>query len=143
EPPDGDALRRAGPFPADVPHPETSGLFLYLNTNKRALTLDLATLAGAAQLARLLVDADVLVENLGAGRLDALALPAGALPARLVVCSIPPYGQDGPKAAYQGSELTAYAAGGMMYLTGDGSREPLKQGLNQAAHLAGVNAAAS
>ena len=37
EPPHGDAARRAGPFPEDVPHPEKSGLFLSLNTNKKSL----------------------------------------------------------------------------------------------------------
>jgi crotonobetainyl-CoA:carnitine CoA-transferase CaiB-like acyl-CoA transferase len=143
EPPAGDETRRAGPFPQDEPHPEKSGHFLYLNFNKRGITLDITTDTGAALLARLLAEADVLVENLGAGKLAALPLPDGALHERLVVCSISTYGQDGPKAGYLGSEVTAYASGGMMYITGDGLREPLKQGLNQAAHLAGVNAAAA
>ncbi len=144
EPPGrGDEARRAGPFPSDEPHPEKSGLFLYLNFNKRSVTLDVETATGAALLGRLLADADILIENLGAGCLDALPLPAGALHERLVVCSISPYGQDGPKAGYLGSEISAYAAGGMMYITGDGDREPVKHGLNQAAHLAGVNAAAA
>src|SRR5207237_1517272 len=88
-------------------------------------------------------DADVLIENLGAGRLAALPLPAGALHERLIVCSISPYGQDGPKAGYLGSDVTAHASGGMMYITGQLEREPLKLALNQAAHLAGVNAAAA
>jgi crotonobetainyl-CoA:carnitine CoA-transferase CaiB-like acyl-CoA transferase len=144
EPPGvGDPARQAGPFPGDVPHPEKSGLFLYLNTTKRSVTLDAATATGAALLARLLREADVLIENLGPGRLDALPLPGDEVPARLVVCSISPYGQDGPKAGYLAGEISAYAAGGMMYITGDGSREPVKHGLNQAAHLAGVNAAAA
>ena len=38
----GDASRRRGPFPDDVPHPERSGTFLYLNTGKKGLTLNLA-----------------------------------------------------------------------------------------------------
>jgi crotonobetainyl-CoA:carnitine CoA-transferase CaiB-like acyl-CoA transferase len=143
EPPEGDEARRAGPFPGDQPHPEKSGLFLYLNFNKRAITLDSTAPTGAALLARLLADADILIENLGAGGLDALPLPPGALPERLVVCSISPYGQDGPKAGYRASEISAYASGGLMYITGDGDREPVKHGLNQAAHLAGVNAAAA
>ncbi len=144
EPPGlGDETRRSGPFPGDRPHLEKSGLFLYLNYAKRSITLDIDTVTGAARLSLLLVDADILIENLGAGRLQGLPLPEGALPDRLVVCSISPYGQDGPKASYKGSEVTAYASGGMMYITGQGEREPLKQALNQADHLSGVNAAAA
>ena len=41
EPPEGDPSRRHGPFPDDARHPERSALFLYLNTNKQSLTLDL------------------------------------------------------------------------------------------------------
>lgn len=139
----GDATRHAGPFAGDVPNAEASGLFLYLNFNKRSVTLDVTAPAGAALLARLLAEADVLIENLGPGRLDALPLPDGALRDHLVICSISPYGQDGPKAAYAASEISAYASGGMLYITGDGAREPVKHGLNQAAHLAGVNAASA
>ena len=139
----GDEARHTGPFPGDEPHPEKSGLFLYLNFNKRAITLDLSDDSGAELLARLLVGADVLIENLGPGELDLLPLPEGALHQRLVVCSISPYGQDGPKAEYLGSEITAFASGGMMYLTGGGELEPVKSSLNQAGHLSGLNAASA
>ena len=144
EPPGvGDRSRHEGPFVGDVPNPEASGLFLYLNYHKRSLTLNIAEQTGAHLLARLLEGADVLIENLGAGRLDGLPLPEDALHPRLVVSSIAGYGQDGPKSGYLASEISAYASGGMMYITGDGSREPVKHGLNQAAHLAGINAASA
>jgi crotonobetainyl-CoA:carnitine CoA-transferase CaiB-like acyl-CoA transferase len=144
EPPaSGDESRRAGPFPGDVPDIEKSGLYLYLNFNKRAVTLDVESPSGAALLARLIQDADVVIENLSAGRFDSLPLPQGAIGERLIVCSISPYGQDGPKAEYLGSELSAYASGGLMYITGEAEREPLKQALNQASHHAGVNAASA
>ena len=42
----GDPSRRQGPFPDDVPHPERSALFLYLNTNKRSVTLAPGSEAG-------------------------------------------------------------------------------------------------
>jgi len=47
EPPGvGDESRRRGPFLNDIPHPERSGLFLYLNTNKSGITLDIKTTKG-------------------------------------------------------------------------------------------------
>jgi crotonobetainyl-CoA:carnitine CoA-transferase CaiB-like acyl-CoA transferase len=142
EPPEGDPARRLGPFPDDQPHPERSGMFRYLNHGKRGVVLDLEQPTEVERLHRLLATADVVVENLGAGVFDRLT--AGReLPQRLVVCSISPFGQEGPKAGYLGSELCAYASGGMMHQTGGADRPPVKQGLHQAEHLAGVNAAAA
>ena len=46
ESPDGDVARRWGPFPGDIPHPEKSGFFHFLNTNKRGVTLDVSKDAG-------------------------------------------------------------------------------------------------
>ena len=48
EPPGGDLTRRRGPFPDDRVDPDKSGLFIYLNTNKRGVTADLATPEGRA-----------------------------------------------------------------------------------------------
>ena len=39
EPPEGEPSRRAGPFPGDIPHPEKSGEYLYLNMGKKGVTL--------------------------------------------------------------------------------------------------------
>ena len=49
EPPTGEVARKTGPFAGDVPHPEKSIPFLYLNTNKRGITLDVASDTPAAQ----------------------------------------------------------------------------------------------
>jgi len=138
----GDETRSRGPFPGDVPHPERSGMFLYLNFGKRGVTLDPGTEAGARILSALLAEADAVVENLGPGEFDRLLAP-NAIPKRLVVCSISPYGQTGPKSGRSGSEISAYASGGMMYMTGTDDRPPVKHGYNQASHLAGVNAASA
>lgn len=138
----GDSSRAMGPFPGNVPDPERSGMYLYLNFNKRGITLDLGQPEGIRLFAGLVADADVLIENLGAGELDRV-IAAIAPPRQLVVCSISPYGQDGPKAAYLGSELSAAASGGMMGITGIADHGPVKQGLHQASHLAGVTAAAA
>ena len=59
----GDISRKLGPFPGDVPHPEKSGLFLYLNTNKLGITLNINMATGREILKELLKDADVFVES--------------------------------------------------------------------------------
>ena len=53
EPPTGDPSRRVGPFPNHIPHREKSALYLYLNTSKRGVTLDLHTATGRDLLLRL------------------------------------------------------------------------------------------
>ena len=63
EPPGGDLARAHGPFKDGEPNPETSALFLYLNTNKRSVELDLGSQAGRDALLRLATDADVIIEN--------------------------------------------------------------------------------
>ncbi|TMA60512.1 MAG: CoA transferase, partial [Deltaproteobacteria bacterium] len=63
EPGGGDQARQRGPYPGHIPHPEKSGLFLYLNTNKYGVTLDLRQATGQEIFQRLLKDADVLIHN--------------------------------------------------------------------------------
>ena len=55
----GDQARTRGPFPGHSPHPEKSGLFLYLNANKFGVTLDIAKPDGMQLLERLVEQADV------------------------------------------------------------------------------------
>ncbi len=95
EPPEGDRARRRGPFPGDPfhpdVHPEKSGLFLYLNTNKRSVVLDLGTRSGRAQLDALIERTDVLIHNYPRPQLEALGLSYETLRRwrpELVMCSI-------------------------------------------------------
>ena len=67
EGPEGDEARRRGPFPDDLPDPNRSGLFLYLNVNKLGITLDIRSHLGKKLLFDLLKDADILVEKQPAG----------------------------------------------------------------------------
>ena len=62
-PGEGDPARRLGPFLNDEPHPEKSGLFLHLNTNKRGITLNLQSDTGKRIFKDLVKDADILVES--------------------------------------------------------------------------------
>jgi benzylsuccinate CoA-transferase BbsF subunit len=119
EPPSGDVARAWGPFPDDRPDPEKSGLFHFLNTNKRSVVLDLDDAGDRHRLHRLLATADVLIENQAPDRLRALGLDYTTLAAAypgLVMISITPFGQTGPYATWAGSDLNAY------HLTGASSR---------------------
>lgn len=64
EPLGGDRSRTEGPFPGDEPHPERSGRFLYLNTNKRGVALDVETEAGRELLRDLVASADIFIADL-------------------------------------------------------------------------------
>ena len=120
EGPDGDSTRRRGPFPDGRPDPEASGLFLYLNINKRGIVLDLDGEDGQRALDRMLADADVFITNLLAERLQTAGVAPAALRARhprLIVTTISPFGTDGPWAERRGDELVTYAMGGIAYGT--------------------------
>jgi len=152
EPPGrGDEARSHPPFPADLPHPEKSGLFLYLNTSKKSVTLDPATASGAEIFRRLVHDADILIENHPPGYLQSLGLGYDVLRQlnpRLIVTSVTPFGQSGPYAGWKGSDLIEWA----MSLTGyntptlinDSAREnPLRAPGRQADMMGATTAAAS
>lgn len=129
-PDSGDAARRLGPFPHDIPHPEKSGLFLHLNTNKESITLNLKTLRGRQILCRLVAQADIVVENFHPRVLPALGLDYPVLRKlnpHLVMTSISNFGQTGPYRDWQAEDLTLYAMGGEMYSSGATGRDPLRQ----------------
>jgi crotonobetainyl-CoA:carnitine CoA-transferase CaiB-like acyl-CoA transferase len=146
----GDIARSHGPFPGDVPHPEKSARFLYLNTNKLGVTLDVSTPAGSGLFRDLLADADVLVETQPPGLLDQLDLGYDRLHERfprLIVTSITPFGQTGPYKNYKAYDLNCFHMGVVGYETPfnyvtDPEREPpVKAGGGQADMLTGWTAA--
>lgn len=142
----GDASRYHGPFPNDEPHAERSALFLYLNTAKRSVTLDLDSADGQRLFKQLVATADVVLENTKPGAMDDRGLGYEALAAiqpALVMTSVSPFGQTGPYAAYDGPNLVSFALGGQMHMTGDPERPPLKNGGYQADYQTGLNAFAA
>ena len=144
EPPGGgDEARRMGPFAGDDAHPEKSIPFLYLNTNKRGITLDVETAAGAGLLRRLLESADVLVENYPPDARPSCLDPKtlGERYPHLIVTSITPFGQTGPYRDFAATDIVTTAISGLMYHSGDSDREPLRNALNQSFYVAGINAA--
>ncbi len=144
EPPAGDGGRRLGPFLNDIPHPEKSGLFLHLNTNKKGLTLNLETATGQRILKQLVKDADILVEDFSPGVMADLGLSYDDLrkiKPDLVMVSLSAFGQTGPYRDYKANEMVTYAMGGVMSVTGMPDREPQKLGVTVISMLCGSVAA--
>ncbi len=144
EPGSGDESRQHGPFPNDIPHPERSGLFLNLNTNKVGVTLNLRARTGQKILKELLKDADVFVENNPPQLIKDLGLDYATLEAvnpRLVMASITPYGQTGPYKDYKAYDINCCAAGGISIGIGTSDREPLAAPFSQGSYQAALSAA--
>ena len=117
EPPGGESARTVGPFYKDAPHPDRSLSFWHYNTSKRGITLDLETEDGR-RLFRLLAEkADVILETFRPGFMASVGLGYEELkqdnPA-LIMCSLTPFGQQGPWKDYRTSDLLHLAAGGQM-----------------------------
>ncbi len=146
ERPSGDPSRRIPPFYHDETGPEKSLLFLYLNTNKQGITLNLKTRRGIAMLKELVRDSDILVENFAPRVMPSLGLDYTSLKEinpSLVMVSISNFGQTGPYRDYKATDIVEYALGGLMYIFGSYHREPLKHALHQAQFKAGTNAASA
>jgi crotonobetainyl-CoA:carnitine CoA-transferase CaiB-like acyl-CoA transferase len=148
EPPLGDSARQRGPFPGDVPHPEKSALFLYLNTNKRSIALDVNKPDGRGTFRRLIRWADVLIDNHVPGGLESLGFGWDELQkenAGLIFASMTPYGRTGPRAKVKGGELTSFHAGGLGNLLPTRSenleRAPVKAGGYPTGYTTGLTAA--
>jgi len=149
KPSTGDTARIAGPFLGGVPHPEKSGLFLYLNTNKRSVTLDPETTAGADIFRELAKTADVIVENMPPGDMKRFGFGYDSLRRinpGIILTSIAPFGQFGPYSHWKANDLVCTHMSGLAYHTPIGGvdspeRPPLKPGGRQSDFIAGSTAA--
>ena len=146
ESPDGDVARRWGPFPGDIPHPEKSGFFHFLNTNKRGVTLDVSKDAGRDLFIRLIAEADVLIENNLPSAMHEQGLDYASLEKinpQLVMVSITPYGQTGPYRDWKGCDLNAFHLSGASHrYCGRPGEAPLEHGTFSADFYGAAAAAA-
>ncbi|MGY2843442.1 crotonobetainyl-CoA:carnitine CoA-transferase CaiB-like acyl-CoA transferase [Bradyrhizobium sp. USDA 4509] len=120
--------------------------FAGLHRNKRGVALDLKCDAAKQVLEQLLQRADVLVENFRPGTLESLGFGQARLRElnpRLIVCSISGYGQSGPMRDQPAFDLVAQAITGIMSLTGELGRPPVRAGVPIGDILAGVYAVAA
>lgn len=144
DPVHGDVARCSGPFVKNQPHLEKSIQFLYLNTNKRGISLDFNNIRGRGILLELVSWADIIIENFQPMVLPKLGLGFDVLSREnpgLILTSITDFGQTGPYRDFEGSDMVTCAMGGLMYLSGDDDREPLINALSQSHYVAGMNGA--
>ena len=142
----GDQAREYGPFLNDQPHQERSGLFLYLNSNKQGITLDLDTPTGREILGELLAESQVFVHNLHPTEMDRLGVDYETLRThndRLIMASITPFGLTGPYRHYKAYDINLAAAGGICEGLGSPDREPLTFGTPEVGYFAAMAAASS
>jgi crotonobetainyl-CoA:carnitine CoA-transferase CaiB-like acyl-CoA transferase len=142
----GDALRWIGPFVGGKPDAECGVLHLFANTNKRSIELDPEDVDDHERLHELMAGADLVVESLTPGRLDALGLGYESLAMRnpaLVFTSITGFGQTGPWRDYRWTNIVADALGGSMYVNGEPDDPPVALAGCQALASGGVLAACS
>ena len=127
EPPAGDSTRRMpGAVGTDSPS------FNAVNRGKRGIVVDLKQPAGREAVRRLAALSDVLVENYRPGVLARFGLGYAELSLehpRLVYASISGYGQTGPSAGKGGFDLVAQGVSGLMSVTGEAGRPPVKSGI--------------
>ncbi len=127
EPPGGDSTRRmAGRTGSDSP------AFNAVNRGKRSIVLDLKTSPGQQAFRRLARRADILIENSRPGVMSNFGLDYPALAAdhpALIYASISGYGQTGPDASKGGFDLIAQGVSGLMSVTGEAGRPPVKIGV--------------
>jgi benzylsuccinate CoA-transferase BbsF subunit len=133
ENPTGDEARKRGPFLGDEPHLEKSLLFLYLNTNKRGITLDIRERFGRDKFIELVKWADILIEDHLPQILEELKLTYDELQrinTALVMTSVTPFGQTGLYRNYKAYPLNIWHGGGMGYMSpmAPGVAVPLKPG---------------
>lgn len=132
EPPGiGDPSRLEGPFPGNKPDLNSSGLFGYLNNNKKGITLNYKSPKGVDMIRQLIQEADILVENFEPGVMAELGMSYSDLKEinpRLIMTSITYFGQSGEYRNYKATELVAQSMSGWVSSIGEYGRPPLRAG---------------
>jgi len=115
--------------------------FQNLQRNKRSLTLNLKEPEGLKLFMKLVETADVVVENFRPDVKERLGIDYDSLKAvnpRVILASISGFGQDGPYARRPGFDQIAQGLGGLMSITGEPGRGPMRVGIPIADLTAGL-----
>jgi crotonobetainyl-CoA:carnitine CoA-transferase CaiB-like acyl-CoA transferase len=112
----------------------TATLFHGLNRGKQGITIDFGDPGDCARLRSLILqEADAVIQNLRPGILEKFALTAEALRAEkpaLIWCDIGAFGSNGPLASKPGYDPLVQASTGIMSVTGEGGRPPVRVGVS-------------
>ena len=147
EPPSGSSARQVGPFAGDNPDPNRSLYWWSYARNKRGISCDLDHPDGQALIRQLAASVDFVLESSDPGAMTRRGLGYDDLADGrddLIYTSISAFGQGGPKAGYQATDLILIAAGGPLYLAGGAGEEPVRVSVPQAwLHASGEAAMAA
>ncbi|HXX91095.1 MAG TPA: CoA transferase [Acidimicrobiales bacterium] len=136
QPGTGDFMRAIGPF--------AQGHSLFWSVEgrgRRSVTCDLRRSEGQALFRRLAAGADVVCENFRPGTMEEWGIGPADLDPRVVTVRISAFGQDGPYARRPGLDRLGVAYGGLLHLTGEPDRPPVRPGVTVSDYLTGVFAA--
>ena len=138
----GDFMRTIGPF-VDTDESEAGySLFWAVEgRGRKSVTCDLRKPEGQALFRRLAAHADVVCENFRPGTMEDWNLGPESLDPRLIFVRISVFGQDGPYSHRPGLDRLGIAYGGLLHLTGERDRPPVRPGVTISDYLTGVFAA--
>jgi crotonobetainyl-CoA:carnitine CoA-transferase CaiB-like acyl-CoA transferase len=145
----GDETRTWGPpfmKGSDGNDTSESAYYLSANRNKRSVEVDIAKPEGVELVKRMLKSSDVFIENFKVGGLKKYGLSYEDLREEfpnLIYCSITGYGQTGPYADRPGYDMMAQGIGGLISMTGEPDRAPVKVPIAINDIMTGMNAAVS
>jgi crotonobetainyl-CoA:carnitine CoA-transferase CaiB-like acyl-CoA transferase len=137
----GDFMRTMGPFVPLDDGPDYSLSWAVEGRGRRGVTCDLRRPEGRDLFKRLVATADVLCENFRPGTMERWGLGPEDLPDELVYVRISVFGQTGPYAPRPGLDRLGIAFGGLLHLTGEPDRPPVRPGVTVSDYLTGVFAA--
>ena len=131
----GDDTRAFPPFRGTE-----SAYFATINRGKESIALDLKKPEDRALFERMLPKADVLVENFRPGVMERLGYGWEELHAkfpRLIYAAVSGFGHTGPDAPKPAYDMVVQARGGVMSITGEKDREPVRVGASVGDIIAG------
>ncbi|MDC0214229.1 CoA transferase [Gammaproteobacteria bacterium] len=142
----GDISRRFGPYPDQKEDLEKSASFLYFNTGKKSIVVNLEQQAGLTTLRRLVAQYDVVISDRTEKSMSDSGIGFEVLRSwnpSIILTTVTGFGSSGPYSNYESSHLISCSLGGWANNCGVSEREPLQAGGAIAETLAGSYAAAA